>query len=167
MSTHVRVSQEMQVTPPILKKSTCQALQIIPQCFKTQLPESLSSTTSLTHACNSTAALASKEALLSEFADLFDGRVTSIKGETFKIYLEPNAVTMPRHIPLPLMNSLRKELQDLQDLGIIRPVTEPTPWCAAIVIAPQKGFGSDTPLRRLSRPEQVCSVCPTSMSDGT
>ena len=144
-STHVRVLQEMQGTPPILKKSTCQALRIIPQCFRTQLPESLSSTTSLTHACNSTAAVASKETLLSEFADVFDGRVTSMKDETFKIHLEPNAVpfsvTTPRRIPLPLMNNLRKELQNLQDLGIIRPVTEPTPWCAAIVVAPKKDPG--------------------------
>ena len=82
-----------------------------------------------------------------------------MKGETFKIHLEPNAVpfsvTTPRRIPLPLVNSLRKELQDLQDLGITRPVTTYSLVCSDCR-STQKGSGSDTPLRRLSRPEQVC-----------
>ena len=33
----------------------------------------------------------------------------------------------------------KAELQLLQDQNIIVPVTEPTEWCARIVVAPQKG----------------------------
>jgi hypothetical protein len=125
----------MQGTTPILKRSTCQALGIIHPEFPKQV---------YSQVCASvvTPPIATKESLMEEFSDVFSGVVTSMKGESFKIHLEPNAtafsVSSPRRIPLPLMDRLKDELQELQKQGIIRPVTEPTQWCAPIVIAPKK-----------------------------
>ena len=36
-------------------------------------------------------------------------------------------------------HSLKAELDLQQDQGVITPVTEPTEWCAPIVVTPKKG----------------------------
>ena len=49
----------------------------------------------------------------------------------------PYAVHSPRRISLPLHKKVKAELERLQSLGVITPVTEPTPWCAPIVVVPK------------------------------
>ena len=44
----------------------------------------------------------------------------------------------PRTIPFAYHDKLKKELDQLLQQGIITPVTEPTEWCAPIVVAPKK-----------------------------
>ena len=135
VKTNIRVLEELQDQTPILKKSTCQALRILPREFPKQLlPQP--------QVANTQAGNATKESLMEEFHMVFDGVIRPMEGEKFKVSLEPGAkpfsVTTPRRIPLPLMDKLEKELKDLQDQGIIRPVTKPTAWCAPIVVAPKK-----------------------------
>ena len=43
----------------------------------------------------------------------------------------------PRNIPLPMRAKVQPELQRMENLGVILPVEEPTPWCAAMVIVPK------------------------------
>ena len=63
-------------------------------------------------------------------------------GETFRIHLKDNAkpfcVSAPRMIPYAYRGKVQKELHSLQAQGIIEPVTEPTEWCAPIVVTPKK-----------------------------
>ena len=87
----------------------------------------------------------SGEPPLEEFADVLDGVVRVMPGETFKIHLRdgaaPFAVRAPRRIPLSMREPLRQELSRLEQDGIIAPVTTPTDWCAPIVVAPKKDGG--------------------------
>ena len=82
------------------------------------------------------------EEFMHEFSTVFDGEVTVMEGETFNISLmegaKPFCVKAPRTIPFAYRAKLKKELDQLLQQGIITPVTEPTEWCAPIVVAPKK-----------------------------
>lgn len=50
---------------------------------------------------------------------------------------QPYAVQYPRRIPVPLMSKVKKELDRLESLDVIQRITEPTEWCAPIVVVPK------------------------------
>ena len=50
---------------------------------------------------------------------------------------KPFALTTPRRVALPLIGKVRKELERMQLLGVIRKVDEPTRWCAGMVVVPK------------------------------
>ena len=81
---------------------------------------------------------------MQEFSPVFDGEVTAMEGETFAIALmeeaKPFCVKAPRAVPFAYHDKLKKELDQLQQQGIITPVTEPTEWCSPIVVTPKKGM---------------------------
>ena len=62
-----------------------------------------------------------------------------------RIQLKEGAVpfrcNIARRIPIPLMPKIKKELQRMEDAGIIEKVTEPTDWCSLIVVV-RKGSGA-------------------------
>ena len=78
-----------------------------------------------------------------EYPQLFTG--LGEMSQPYNIVLEPEAkpyaISSPRRIALPLLPKVKEELDKLQDLGVIKPVTEPTDWCAPIVVVP-KASGS-------------------------
>ena len=78
-----------------------------------------------------------------EFPSVFDGHIKTMDGEKFHIALtddaQPSCVRTPRAIPFAFRDKLKAELDLLQQQGIIAPVTEPTDWCAPIVVTPKKG----------------------------
>ena len=80
---------------------------------------------------------------MAEFPSVFDGQVCMMPGDHFHISLteddRPFCVTTPCSIPFAYCEKLNQEIDLLADQGIITPVTEPTDWCAAIVIASKKG----------------------------
>ena len=84
-----------------------------------------------------------KDTLVQEFPEVFNGQVTTMKGEKFTISVMDNAVPFcvkaPRTVPFAYREKLKEELEVLQRQGIITPVTEVTEWCAPIVVAPKKG----------------------------
>jgi len=51
--------------------------------------------------------------------------------------VEPYSVTTPRRVPLPLISSVKAELDQFQSLDVMMPVQESTPWCAPIVVVPK------------------------------
>ena len=65
-----------------------------------------------------------------------------MEGEVFHISLaedaQPFCVCTPRTVPFEYRDKLKAELDLLQAEGVIAPVTEPTDWCAPIVVAPKK-----------------------------
>ena len=126
------------VSGVILSWDTAQTLGILPTCYprppenghiyRTQIPSPHNPTT---------------EEVMAEFPTVFDGQVRTMPGEKFQISLTPDAqpfcVTTPRTIPFAYRDKLKQEIDLLVEQGIITPVTEPTEWCAPIVVAPKKG----------------------------
>jgi transposase InsO family protein len=51
---------------------------------------------------------------------------------------QPYAVHTARRVPIPLMKSVKLELDRMETKGVIERVTEPTDWCAPMVPAPKK-----------------------------
>ena len=50
---------------------------------------------------------------------------------------KPFALTTPRRVALPLIDSVKAELERMQSIGVISPVDEPTEWCAGMVVVPK------------------------------
>ena len=80
-----------------------------------------------------------KETILSRFPQLFTG-LGRLQGE-YEIKLAcgatPFALTTPRHIPLPLMEKVKHELERMEKQGIISRMKGPTDWCAGMVVVPK------------------------------
>ncbi|KAK2185881.1 hypothetical protein NP493_220g03035 [Ridgeia piscesae] len=66
-----------------------------------------------------------------------DARICLIKTEPVTIKLKAGAETLclttARCVPFPLMDAVKAELNNMVESGVIRSVTEPTDWCAAMV----------------------------------
>jgi transposase InsO family protein len=50
----------------------------------------------------------------------------------------PHCLFTPRHVPLPLRDKVREELENMEQMKIISKVDEPTSWCAGMVVVPKK-----------------------------
>ncbi|KAJ8346510.1 hypothetical protein SKAU_G00279110 [Synaphobranchus kaupii] len=61
--------------------------------------------------------------------------------EPYRIELEPGAVpfalSSPRRVPIPLHDKVKAELDRMEGMGFISKVTQPTAWCAGIVVVPK------------------------------
>ena len=66
-----------------------------------------------------------------------DARIGLMKTEPVTIKVkagaEPLYLTTARRVPFPLMDAVKEELNNMVESGVIRSVTEPTDWCAAMV----------------------------------
>ncbi|KAK7096429.1 hypothetical protein V1264_005727 [Littorina saxatilis] len=74
-----------------------------------------------------------------QYPKLFEG-LGKIQN-SYKIRLKENsvpfAVSTPRRLALPLKGKVKAELEKLEKQEVIRPVTQPTDWCAPIVAVPK------------------------------
>ena len=72
---------------------------------------------------------------IDSFPQLFNGLGTM--PYPYKIKLKddakPFSISTPRRISLPLMPLVKNELERLEKMKVIRPIHEPTEWCAPIV----------------------------------
>lgn len=73
----------------------------------------------------------------SEFPMLFQGlgKMKQEVGIELRSDCKPFAINTPRPVPYPLMSSVKQELEDMVAKGVVFPVSEPTDWCAPMVIA--------------------------------
>ena len=66
-----------------------------------------------------------------------DGRIGLMKNELLTIKLKtgakPLCLTTTRRVPFPLRDAVKAERNNMVESGVIRSVTEPTDWCAAMV----------------------------------
>ena len=56
---------------------------------------------------------------------------------TLRAGAKPVALTTARHVPIPLLEKVREELQSMESSGIISRVQEPTEWCSDMVMVPK------------------------------
>jgi hypothetical protein len=80
---------------------------------------------------------------LQSYHDIFDDTILpEMKGDAFKINLKPDvqpyAQAKARKIPIPYMDQLKKQLDEMERLDVISVHEEPSTWCHPIVIAPKK-----------------------------
>ena len=80
------------------------------------------------------------ENVKNKFPKVFQGLGTL--GGEYDIKLQPGAkpfaLFTPRHVPIPLRQSVTEELVRMEKAGVISKVSEPTPWCAGMVVVPKK-----------------------------
>ena len=50
---------------------------------------------------------------------------------------QPYSISVPRRVPIPLLDKVKTELQRMQDMGVISKVNEPTEWCSGMVVVPK------------------------------
>ena len=80
-----------------------------------------------------------EDTIVSSHPKLFSG-LGEFSGEytvRLKEGAKPFALTTPRRVALPLLKKVKKELERMQSLGVIRRVDEPTLWCAGMVVVPK------------------------------
>ena len=74
------------------------------------------------------------------FPTVFNGLGTF--AEEYEIKLQddatPHALYTPRNVPIPMRKKVIEELDCMQSMGVITKVSEPTPWCAGMVVVPKK-----------------------------
>ena len=139
-----KVKKDVHIYPSIsgaiISWDTAQTLGILPSCYPKPHENSTVCQTRLSTPQGRTP---TAEELMAEFPKVFDGQVRTMPGEKFHISLtkeaKPFCVSTPRTIPFAYREKLKEEIDLLVDQGIITPVTEPTEWCAPIVVAPKKG----------------------------
>lgn len=51
---------------------------------------------------------------------------------------KPFALSTARRVPVPLLKSVKEELERMEELGVIAKVKDPTDWCAGMVTVPKK-----------------------------
>lgn len=82
-----------------------------------------------------------RQKIVSEYKKVFEGlgQITDFEYD-LKINKNSDAytTTVPRRVPLPLMEEVRKELHKMVESGVIKQVEEPTDWCFPMVIAKKK-----------------------------
>ena len=78
-----------------------------------------------------------------KFPSLFSGLGT-YRGETVmlcnlnQMQNRWHCLPLVINVPIPLRQKVKKELSRMESLGVISPVEEPTPWCAAMFVVPKK-----------------------------
>ena len=75
-----------------------------------------------------------------QYPKLFKGLGTFSQEYTIQLRegATPHAIHTPRKVALAQRQQVKDELQSMQHLGVISPVTEPTPWCAGMVVIPKQ-----------------------------
>ena len=77
---------------------------------------------------------------LQRYPEIFSG-LGNLSGD-YTIQLRsdarPHAIFTPRHIPFPLCQQVADELNCMEKGGVISKVSQPTSWCAGMVVVPKK-----------------------------
>lgn len=129
------------ISGALLSWKACKGLGILPDCYPHPItPQSVHQLAIPTTA--NMATTLTLDSVMREFSSVFDGVIRTMTGEKFHISLKgdakPFCVNTPRSIPFIYRDKLKAELELLQNQDIIAPVTEPTEWCAPIVVTPKK-----------------------------
>ena len=140
-SRHERsVSQPVFVVPqlefPLLSCQASLKLGIVQLLASVGTPASCTTT----HQPSLSSPTAEVAGVESKFADVFTGLGNLSESCHIKLRADakPHAIYTPRNVPLPLRAAVKTELERMEHLGVIRKVSEPTEWCAPMVVVPKK-----------------------------
>ena len=78
--------------------------------------------------------------IVASYPELFQRELGTLPG-TVHLEVEQDAtpvVAPPHRVPVSLKNKLKEELDRLQQLGVIAPIDEPTPWVSSLAVAVKK-----------------------------
>ena len=77
---------------------------------------------------------------LQRFPKVFSGLCNMSGDYTIQLRSDarPHAIFTPRHISFPLHQQVADELNRMEKAGVISKVSQPTPWCAGMVVVPKK-----------------------------
>ena len=96
---------------------------------------------------------------MEEFPAVFDGQIRMIPGEVFKIMVteaaKPFCISTPRTLPYAYTEPTKKQLELLELQGIITKQTEPTDWCAPVVVTWKKEVWAHPTLRGVFTPQPL------------
>ena len=74
------------------------------------------------------------------FPNVFSGLGTL--GEPYQIKLKegavPHSIYTPRSVAIPLRSKVKEELHRMEAMGVISKISDPTPWCAGMVVVPKR-----------------------------
>jgi len=91
--------------------------------------------------CRINEVICDSQTIQSNFPSLFKGLGTL--GDAYTIKLKEGAVPYslftPRNVAIPLREKVKVELNRMEANGIISRVTNPTSWCAGMVVVPKSG----------------------------
>ncbi|UYV77712.1 K02A2.6-like, partial [Cordylochernes scorpioides] len=117
MTAYIRFIISRDNTCPILGRQTCSNLGLVKRVNTCQV-------------------------ITQEYQELFEG-IGCLKGYEYEAKFQTSDMNMqvrpPRPIPLSIKESVKKELEEMEDNGIIKKVNYPTPISSQMVIAKQKG----------------------------
>ena len=86
------------------------------------------------------AVVCNTDAVHTKYPMLFKGLGTLGDKYTIKIKDDatPYSLCTPRNVAIPMREKVRQELCRMETNGVISRVTEPTPWCAGMVVVPKR-----------------------------
>ncbi|UYV79770.1 K02A2.6-like [Cordylochernes scorpioides] len=117
MTAYIRFIISRDNTCPILGRQTCSNLGLVKRVNTCQ-------------------------AITQEYQELFEG-IGCLKGYEYEAKFQTSDMNMqvrpPRPIPLSIKERVKKELEEMEDNGIIKKINYPTPISSQMVIAKQKG----------------------------
>ncbi|KAI2654780.1 hypothetical protein H4Q32_011569 [Labeo rohita] len=110
-------------------KSSAQPLLGLPDC----LCMGLLTLNKEVHQLNTSSQHEFKDGILTKYADLFKDEVGRLP-VTYSLKTDPTI----RRIPVAMQDKVKKELQQMTDLGVITPISEPNEWVSTMVAAHKK-----------------------------
>ena len=81
-----------------------------------------------------------EHSVLQQYPKVFNGLGTLGDDYTIKLKegAKPHSLFTPRRVPFPLRAAVRDELTRMETMGVISKVSEPTCWCAGMVVVKKK-----------------------------
>lgn len=77
--------------------------------------------------------------LVASYPEVLQREVGALSGTVdLKVEQGTTPTVVPRRVPTLLKNKLKEELDRLQRLEVIAPISEPTPWVSSLTVAVKK-----------------------------
>ena len=93
--------------------------------------------------------ITSKHQIIRQYPDVFDG-IGKFLGPPYTIHLDPTIQpkqTPCRPVPIHLKEAVKKEIDKILEAGVLKPVTEATPWINSFMLVELKDESGNLKLR--------------------
>ena len=93
--------------------------------------------------------ITSKDQIIRNYPDVFEG-IGKFLGPPYIIHLDPSVQskqTPCRPVPIHLKETFKKEIDKMLQAGVLKPVTEATPWINSFMLVETKDKSKNCKLR--------------------